>query len=78
MPTNQSNQYLAIRNTKQNANHHLWNNNGSWWLHFTLRNENGAQKRHRFSLKTSDLITARRRRDGILLDLQSQSGRIAA
>ena len=27
---------LAIRVDESNPNHHLWNNNGTWWLHYTV------------------------------------------
>jgi len=78
MPTTQSTHHLATRRSKNNPNHHLWNNNGTWWCHFTLHSTTGTKKRHRISLKTHDLEAARRRRDGILHDLHAQSGRIAA
>jgi hypothetical protein len=73
-----TNQHLANRRTKSNPNHHLWNNNGTWWLHFTLHSDTGNKKRHRFSLKTPDLESARRKRDRILTAIQANSGRIAA
>ena len=73
-----TNQHLANRRTKSNPNHHLWNNNGTWWLHFTLHSNTGTRKRHRFSLKTPDLESARRKRDRILTAIQANSGRIAA
>lgn len=69
---------LVTRRTDTNPNHHLWNNNGTWWIRFTLRSTEGQTMRHAYSLKTPDLDAARRKRDGILADLQSHSGRIAA
>lgn len=77
MPTTQH-LHLATRRTKENPNHHLWNNNGTWWCYFTLRSATDGSKRHRISLKTPDLEAARRRRNGILNDLQTKSGNIAA
>lgn len=59
-------------------NHHLWNNNGTWWCYFTLKNADGITIRHRFSLGTKNLEKARSRRDSILADLRAQSGHIAA
>lgn len=70
--------HLATRRTDANPNHHLWNNNGTWWVHFTLRSSTGAKKRHRISLKTPDLESARRKRDRILAAMVAQSGNIAA
>ena len=75
MPTKHN---LANRRTKSNPNHHLWNNYGTWWLHFTLNSDTGTSKRHRFSLKTPDLESARRNRDRILTAVQANSGRISA
>lgn len=44
-------------------NHHLWNNNGTWWLHYTLHLADYTKRRVRESLGTRDLGEARRRRD---------------
>jgi hypothetical protein len=78
MSTTQSTHHLATRRSKNNPNHHLWNNNGTWWCHFTLHSTTGTKKRHRLSLKTPDLTSARRKRDRILSAIQAHSGRIAA
>jgi hypothetical protein len=61
-----------------NPNHHLWNNNGTWWCNFTLKNAEGIKIRHRFSLETNDLDAARRKRDRILNAIAQNSGNIAA
>ena len=26
----------ALRIDESNLNHHLWNNNGTWWIHYTI------------------------------------------
>lgn len=75
MPTKH---HLVTRRTDTNPNHHLMNNHGTWWIRFTLRSTAGESIRPAYSLKTPDLETARRKRDGILADLQSNSGNIAA
>jgi hypothetical protein len=75
MPTKH---HLATRRTDTNPNHHLMNNHGTWWIRFTLRSTEGTSKRPAYSLKTPDLETARRKRDGILADLYANSGNIAA
>lgn len=80
MPTAQdapTKHHLATRRTA-NPNHHLWNNNGTWWCYFTLRSAAGDSKRHRISLQTPDLETARRKRDRLLTALHAKSGQIAA
>lgn len=70
--------HLALRRRPGNADHHLWNNHGTWWCHFTLKRPSGASIRKRVSLKTADLETARHRRDRILAAMREHSGRIAA
>ena len=49
-----------------NANHHLWNNHGTWCLCLTARRPSGERLRVRRSLRTRDVATARRRRDALL------------
>jgi hypothetical protein len=70
--------HLVTRRTVNNPNHHLWNNNGTWWLHFTLHSDTGTRKRHRISLKTPNPEAARRKRDRILAAIEAKSGKIAA
>ena len=70
--------HLVTRRTDTNPNHHIWKNNGTWWIRFTLRSTEGESIRHAYSLKTPDLDAARRRRNGIFNDLQTKSGNIAA
>lgn len=69
---------LTIRFSRDNADHHIWNNNGTWWFHFTMRSQNGVTQRSRHSLKTADVEQARAKRDRLLQALQQASGRIAA
>ncbi|HIG30398.1 MAG TPA: hypothetical protein EYQ50_22400 [Verrucomicrobiales bacterium] len=54
---------LSIREDKDNPNHHLWNNNGTWWCHYTVHKPDYTKKRIRCSLKTHILETAQLRRD---------------
>ncbi|MBL9152014.1 MAG: hypothetical protein JNK37_06005 [Verrucomicrobiales bacterium] len=58
--------HLAVRVDDGNPNHHLWNNRGTWWCHFTLHKPDYTAERIRVSLKTRDLELARRRRDTLL------------
>lgn len=60
---------LSLRSASGNTNHHLWNNNGTWWCHLTLHASNGTKQRVRRSLKTRDLATARHHRDVLLTRL---------
>ena len=52
--------------TNENADHHLWNNHGTWFLHYTRYPTPSTKERVRQSLKTKCLAEARRRRDEIL------------
>ena len=48
-----------------NPDHHIWNNNGTYFIHVTLLWEGRRKLRLRKSLKTKDVNEARRRRDRI-------------
>ena len=57
--------FPSLRVDSTNNLHHLWCNNGTWWVHYTLHF--GHRKRRiRKSLKTSDVAEAERRRDELL------------
>ncbi len=59
----------ARENTRsygENADHHIWNNNGTLWCHYTIHVANDTKRRIRYSLKTKDRETARLLRDDIL------------
>ncbi len=64
---------LAIRLDESNPNHHLWNNNGTWWLHYTVYPTPITSERRRKSLRTRNLEQARQKRDEILKSLASDS-----
>lgn len=61
---------LAIRPGAEceatNPDHHLWNNRGTWWCHFTLHRPDYTAERVRVSLRTRELAEARDRRDALL------------
>jgi hypothetical protein len=60
---------LAIRlNPADPANpdHHLWNNNGTWFVHYTTHPTPFTKQRMRASLETKDVAEARLRRDQLL------------
>jgi len=58
---------LAIRFT-DNPNHHLWNNHGTYWCHYTEHLPDYTKRRVRRSLHTSDSGVARVRRDRLLIE----------
>ncbi|MEN9361235.1 MAG: hypothetical protein RL095_2770 [Verrucomicrobiota bacterium] len=66
-----SNTVLAIRNETGNKNHHLWNNNGTWFVHYTIYPSGVTKQRIRKSLKTKSEQEARERRDLLFADLRS-------
>lgn len=63
---------LARQVRPDHPNHHLFDNNGTWWCQVTIH-EGPTSRRARFSLKTNDLPTARQRRDRIFAALQARS-----
>jgi hypothetical protein len=65
----QSHEELAVRIDDTNRNHHIWNNNGTWWVHYTIYPTPVTAERRRRSLRTNDTATARVRRDALFLEL---------
>jgi len=61
---------LAVRIHRSNPSHHLWNNNGTWFIHYTVYPDSLTANRIRRSLKTTSLKQARWRRDEILSQKQ--------
>ena len=59
----------SLRVDPANANHHLWNNHGTWWLHYTLHLPDYTKRRIRKSLSTRSLEAARAKRDTFLTTL---------
>jgi len=62
---------LSLRTNATNPDHHLWNNNGTWWCHLTLHAAQGRKRRVRCSLKTISLEKARQKRDVLFARLQA-------
>jgi hypothetical protein len=57
----------------RNPNHNIWNNNGIWWIHYTVHLPDYTKKRLRQSLKTKSVAEARRRRNALFRDLRIES-----
>ena len=72
------NQHASVRIWAQNPDHHLYNNNGTWWIHYTAYPTPITTKRIRRSLKTRDIKIARERRDIALAQLFFQRKEVAA
>ena len=56
---------LSVRCRRGNADHHLWNNNGTYWCHATVHLPDFTKTRLRLSLETEDLGHARQLRDSL-------------
>ena len=65
------NKNLSVRVNNKNPDHHLWNNHGTWWLHYTLHLPDYTKRRVRKSLGTNNVKEARLRRDEILATVMS-------
>ncbi len=59
---------FALRSNPANPDHHLWNNNGTWFVHYTVHPTRFTKQRIRASLRTKNLTQARLRRDQLLSD----------
>jgi hypothetical protein len=55
--------------------HHLWNNNGTFWCHYTVHESDYTKRRVRVSLHTKDQREARARRDALLKSVPNASVR---
>ena len=70
--TEEKNVVLAIRTDEDNPNHHLWNNNGTWFVHYTVYPTPVTKQRVRKSLKTKCLDEARKKRDSLFKQMSSK------
>ena len=59
----------GIRVDAENPNHHLWDNHGTWFLHYTIHPTPFTKERIRRSLGTKDVNVARQRRDSFFATL---------
>ncbi len=64
---------LALRFLAGNQNHHLWDNNGTWFIHYTVHCPDYTKARIRQSLGTKSIDAARRLRDRHLSALCSKN-----
>ena len=56
----------SLRIDPRNPDHHLWNNNGTFYIGLTLVYPDTRTERVRYSLKTKNRALARKRRDAVL------------
>ena len=62
---------IVLRINAANPNHHLYNNNGTWWCHYTEHRPDFTKHRIRMSLQTPSLPAARAKRDCWFSEIQS-------
>lgn len=67
------NGHLSLRISAGNQNHHLWNNHGTWWCHYTEHRPDFTKRRVRVNLHTEDLRTARLLRDGLFHSFKKEA-----
>jgi len=60
----------AIRLNPANPDHHLWNNNGTWFVHYTTHPTPFTKERTRASLLTKSRSEARTKRDHLFAGLR--------
>ena len=68
----------SLRVDAENPNHHLWDNHGTWFLHYTIHPTPLTKERIRRSLGTKDVRVARERRDNFFAMLASNAAKPAA
>jgi hypothetical protein len=63
----------GIRVRAENPNHHLWNNHGTWFLHYTVHPTPFTKERIRRSLGTKEVAVARERRDAFFRQMAAEA-----
>ena len=63
--------HLSVRIDDSNPRHHIWLNNGTFWVHYTL-NFDCRTRRRRRSLQTKSLDEAIRKRDALFERLATE------
>jgi hypothetical protein len=63
----------GLRVDAENPNHHLWDNHGTWFLHYTIHPTPFTKERIRRSLGTKDVRVARERRDSFFSTLANNA-----
>ena len=56
----------SLRTDTNNPNHHLWDNNGTYYIAYTVHTSPLTAERVRRSLRTRDVVVARQRRDQMI------------
>jgi len=64
-----NNTKLSVRIHTDNPDHHLWNNHGTWFVHYTTHPSPVTKERIRRSLETKCLARARGLRDNFFASI---------
>jgi spore germination protein GerM len=56
----------GVKNKNPNPDHNIWNNNGTYWCHYTVHHDDYTKQRVRVSLRTNDVQIARALRDFLM------------
>jgi hypothetical protein len=56
----------GVKNKNPNPDHNIWNNNGTYWCHYTVHKDDYTKERVRVSLGTNDVKIARALRDFLM------------
>jgi hypothetical protein len=64
----------SLRIDPDNPDHHLYRNNGTWWIHYTRHLPDYTVQRVRHSLRTRDRAAARLLRDQLIAALREERG----
>ncbi len=62
-----------MKNVEPRQDHHIWCNNGTWFIHLTVLWKEHHKVRVRKSLRTKNITEARRRRDRFIARLDRQA-----
>ena len=65
----QSYPILSLRAGESNLNHHIWNNNGTWYIAYTVLSSPITTERVRYSLNTKCVLIARKKRDSLFKEV---------
>ena len=66
---------IVRRINAANPNHHLYDNNGIWWCHYTEHRPDFTKYRIRMSLQTPNLAAARAKRDHWFSEFENEARR---
>jgi hypothetical protein len=65
-----------VNTQSPNPDHNIWNNNGTYWCHYTVHGNDKTARRVRVSLETKDIAEARRRRDVLIRNTPNVSTKV--